>query len=117
MRRIIFLLLTGAIALGACSSGAPSFEDATSLIERLQNEGITCDEVEELPSGSLVEDSASCVTADGAIQIYVFGNEKDRDDWLKVGSSLRGVVTGPTWAVVAGKQAAEVKAATGGESL
>ena len=116
MKRLIGLtLLVCVLVLGACSSGAPSFETASAAVEHLEQEGVPCGEPEELPEAELIKDSLRC-TSGAPIEIYVFANETDRDNWLKVGSGLTGVVTGPTWAIVAGDKAAEVKEATGGET-
>lgn len=117
MKRLAVLLLGLAVFMSACSSGSPSFETAAAAVDHLQEEGLPCTAPEELPEASLIKDSLRC-TADGSpLEIYVFDNEADRDDWLKVGSGLDGVVTGPTWAIVAGEKSAEVEEATGGETL
>ena len=116
MKRSALLALGLALLLGACSSGPESFDSADAVVTQLEEEGVSCTDPEELPEASLIKDSLRC-TSDGApIEIYVFEGEADRDDWLKVGRGLDGVVTGPTWAIVAGNQAAEVKEATGGET-
>lgn len=115
MKRLACLLAALALVLGACSSGARSFDTADAVVTHLEEEGLPCTDPEELPKASLIKDSLRC-THDGApIEIYVFGSEANKADWLKVGSGLNGVVTGPTWAIVAGDKSAEVKEATGGE--
>lgn len=116
MKRLALLLVCLSLLTGACSSGAPSFETADAVVTHLGEQDVPCTDAEELPSASLVKDSLRC-TMDGApVEIYVFEDAADRDDWLKVGSGFDGVVTGPTWAIVAGEKSAAVQEATGGES-
>ena len=115
MKRLTVLLLCLALPFGACSSGAPSFETVAEVITHLDEEGVPCTDPQELPEASLIKDSARCIQDGAPIDIYVFDTEADKDDWLKVGRGLEGVVTGPTWAIVAGERSPHVKEATGGE--
>jgi hypothetical protein len=117
MKRPLLLLMALASLMGACSPGAESFETADAVVSHLEEEGVSCIDAEELPTASLVKDSLRCMNDGAQIEIYVFDSEEERDNWLKVGKGLSGVITGPTWAIVAGERSDDVKEATGGETF
>ena len=106
--------LATALWLGACSPSVPSFDSAVDAARHLEENDVTCTDHTPLPEGSLVEDSLRCTGDEGNLEIYIFSDEDDMNDWLKVGRGLNGLVTGPDWAIVAGDQAEAVSSATGG---
>ncbi len=85
-----------AVAAGACSREAPSFESLSNLAQALSDAGVSCDRVDEGPEAELV---AAVGTCEGSgVTLYLFDRSADLEDWKKVGTRIQPAAIGPDWA-------------------
>ena len=90
----------------ACEGGPESFENASAVVDEMEDEGIECEDLETTTEFSNEEDSlvterGVCRVDGSPVVISMFENTEDRDDWVAVGKLFEGVAVGDNWAVSA----------------
>jgi hypothetical protein len=112
MKAFVSLCVIIAVVFAGCGGGPDGFESVDDIAAALSDEGIDC-EIETSSPGRLVADYGTC----GALDLFVFDSEGDRDRWLNVGADLGEVVVGPNWTVLADSEgdAREIADALGGD--
>lgn len=95
------------LSLAACGPQAQAYEGPQEVVGALADSEISCEGLEVTERASmgdtghdpLIEQRGVCTVDDIEVTIATFANEKDRDDWLAVGSLLGSTAYGPNWAV------------------
>jgi hypothetical protein len=116
VKRIVAALVFALLATG-CSGGPETYTGVDELVSALEAGGVECTNVQIGGGAQLVKESGGCAWERRPLGLFVFSDERNRDDWLQVGRSFGSEVIGPNWVVIAPDDdgAAEIAGALDGE--
>ncbi|HET7310830.1 MAG TPA: hypothetical protein VFJ17_05850 [Mycobacteriales bacterium] len=89
--------------VSACGSGGTTFDSAKSIVNTVQAKALHCVSQSDASGELFTKDGWECDTTSGGggvVTAYVFSDDGNRDNWLKVARGFGGnYVVGNRWVV------------------